>query len=78
MKKNAILTIKGGQRVSTSNPGGGGWGNPYEREAESVATDVRNGYVSIEAALKEYGVEIRIADLSINYEATRKLRAARA
>lgn len=35
---------------------GGGYGNPYARSAEKVAMDVKNEYVSIEAAEKIYGV----------------------
>lgn len=36
--------------------GGGGWGNPRERDPERVAADVRNDVVSREAALRDYGV----------------------
>lgn len=38
--------------------GGGGWGNPLERDPERVKRDVRDGYVSIEGALHDYGVVI--------------------
>jgi N-methylhydantoinase B len=58
MRSNAILTINPGERVGTINPGGGGWGNALERPMEQVAYDVRNGYVSVEAAAAEYGVEV--------------------
>jgi len=61
MRKNAILTVQPGQRVATLNPGGGGWGNPFERAVEAVVDDVRNGYVSLEAAAKEYGVAVDTA-----------------
>lgn len=58
MRSNAILTVKPGERVATINPGGGGWGNPLERPIASVVDDVRNGYVSVDAAAREYGVEV--------------------
>lgn len=58
MRTNAIMTIKPGERVATINPGGGGWGKPLEREMARVVHDVRNGYVSLEAARTEYGVEV--------------------
>jgi N-methylhydantoinase B len=58
MRKNAIMTIKPGERVATINPGGGGWGKPLEREIARVVHDVRNGYVSVEAARAEYGVDV--------------------
>jgi N-methylhydantoinase B len=40
-------------------PGGGGYGNPFQRPVEMVFNDVVNGYVSLEAAEREYGVVIR-------------------
>src|SRR5438105_4019014 len=45
--------------VHLNPPGGGGYGEPYERDAEAVLADVVNGYVSLEAASREYGVLIR-------------------
>jgi N-methylhydantoinase B len=38
--------------------GGGGFGDPLERPAEQVLEDVRNEYVSVEAAGRDYGVAI--------------------
>jgi N-methylhydantoinase B len=46
-------------RVNTALPGGGGYGDPFERDPDSVLLDVLNGYVSIDAAAHEYGVVIR-------------------
>jgi N-methylhydantoinase B len=46
-------------RVETALPGGGGYGNPFEREPQAVLDDVLNGYVTTEAAEREYGVVIR-------------------
>lgn len=40
-------------------PGGGGYGNPLERETQSVLDDVIAGYISVDAAEREYGVVIR-------------------
>jgi N-methylhydantoinase B len=42
--------------------GGGGYGNPHERPRATVADDVRNGYVSHAAAVRDYGMTD--ADLS--------------
>jgi N-methylhydantoinase B len=39
-------------------PGGGGYGDPFEREPEAVLADVVDGYVSVEAARELYGVEV--------------------
>ena len=38
--------------------GGGGYGNPLERDPEMVRDDVRNGFVSLKAARELYGVVI--------------------
>jgi hypothetical protein len=58
----------------------GGYGDPLEREPESVCEDVAEGYVSIERALKDYGVVVReldadMAEYEIDLEATEAARA---
>jgi N-methylhydantoinase B len=45
-------------RVDTALPGGGGYGNPFERDPRLVLDDVLNGYVSLGAAASDYGVVI--------------------
>jgi N-methylhydantoinase B len=49
-------TIPPGERLRLELPGGGGLGDPRERDPEKVRADVRNGLVSAEAAEKVYGV----------------------
>ncbi len=39
-------------------PGGGGWGNPLEREEARVLADVEEGFVTPEAARRDYGLEL--------------------
>jgi N-methylhydantoinase B len=46
-------------RVQTALPGGGGYGDPLERDPAAVLDDVLNGYVSLDAAAQQYGVVIR-------------------
>jgi len=58
IKKNIIATIAPGERFANQNPGGGGVGDPKERDVQKVLEDVKNGLVSIEAAWEEYGVEV--------------------
>jgi len=61
--------------------GGGGWGDPLEREPERVKLDVRDGYVTIEGAARDYGVVVSgdpdedPENLVVHAEATRRLRA---
>lgn len=61
--------------------GGGGWGDPLERDVEAVLEDVWDEYVSVEGAHRDYGVIItgtlEAMDLAIDYEATKRLRADR-
>jgi N-methylhydantoinase B len=45
-------------RAIIRTAGGGGWGDPLERDVELVLGDVREGLVSREAARREYGVVI--------------------
>jgi len=53
--------------------GGGGWGNPLERDPERVWEDVAEGLVSAAAARKLYGVVLR-RDMSLDERATNELR----
>lgn len=53
--------------------GGGGWGNPLERDPEKVRWDVINGYISLEAAKNDYGVVLN-SEMEIEWEETKKLR----
>lgn len=55
--------------------GGGGYGHPFDRAAESVLQDVLGGYVSREAAERLYGVVL--TGNSLDVEATAKTRASR-
>ncbi len=57
--------------------GGGGWGDPLERDAQAVCDDVRNEYVSIEGAERDYGVVVDPTTLRVDDTATARLRAAR-
>ena len=41
------------------NNGGGGWGDPFTRDPELVKRDVRDGYVTIEGAARDYGVVVQ-------------------
>jgi N-methylhydantoinase B len=56
--------------------GGGGCGEPFERDLERVLADVRSGYVSQESARSDYGVVIhqRGRRFDLDVEATRALR----
>ena len=55
----ALISLAPDARVQLNPPGGGGYGNPFQRPVDLVLNDVVNGYVSLEAAEREYGVVIR-------------------
>ena len=57
-------------------PGGGGWGDPLDREPQAVAWDVMNEKVSRDAARDDYGVVMK-SDGSVDDEATEALRRSR-
>jgi N-methylhydantoinase B len=44
--------------IRIESPAGGGWGDPRKREVDLVLADVRDGLLSREAALAQYGVKI--------------------
>lgn len=48
-------TLKPGERVYLELPGGGGYGAPAERDQDALARDIVLGFVSLEAAAREYG-----------------------
>ena len=53
--------------------GGGGHGHPFDRPAERVLQDVRDGFVSVEAARRDYGVAI--ANNAVDEPTTQALRS---
>ena len=65
--------VPGGDRLIMEMPGGGGFGNPFERDAERVREDVLNELVSREAAERDYGVVLRV-DGAVDQQATRRRR----
>jgi N-methylhydantoinase B len=49
------VTMQAGDRLTFSTAGGGGWGDPRERARADVEHDIRQGYISLEAARRDYG-----------------------
>jgi N-methylhydantoinase B len=72
--------LAAGQVLRVVTTGGGGWGDPLEREPELVQRDVAQGKVSLPAARDEYGVALVggpvEGEYEIDREGTEKLRAA--
>ena len=69
------MTMYSGDVLRHELAGGGGWGDPLERDPESVLWDVRNELVSVKSARDDYGVIVQSDGWQIDYNATEKLRS---
>ena len=54
--------------------GGGGYGDPLDRDAAQVGSDVATGHISAKAARAEYGVVLDRSSGNVDVRATQKLR----
>jgi N-methylhydantoinase B len=68
------MPIRRGDVFREEVAGAGGWGDPLERDPAAVLKDVRNEFVSVEAARRAYGVVIDPATLALDQAATESLR----
>jgi N-methylhydantoinase B len=72
------VPMRAGERIMFDYGGGGGWGDPYDRDPQAVLDDVIDEYVSVEGARRDYGVVLTgsLDDLTleIDLKATDALR----
>ena len=68
------VEVKAGEQLHFITWGGGGWGDPLERDPELVALEVRQGLVTVQGALN-YGVVVTSENLA-DAEATAALRSS--
>ena len=73
LRNKGFQVVPRGDRLMIEMPGGGGFGEAFEREPAKVAADVKAGLVSIEAAARDYGVSV-LADYSVDELETARLR----
>ena len=68
-----------GERIRAIGGGGGGWGDPLDRDPARVREDVLDEFVGVDEAAAVYGVVVRTGDgdVAVDEEATRSLRASR-
>jgi N-methylhydantoinase B len=79
LRVNAFHAIHEGDTFQIISQGGGGFGDPLERDPEQVVRDVIDGFVSAERALVDYGVVVVGADggAVLDREATQTERLER-
>ena len=69
------MSITAGDLVTHIQPGGGGFGDPLERDLRDIARDVWNQKISAQFARTHYRVVVDAASGVIDADATRTLRA---
>jgi N-methylhydantoinase B len=73
------VPLQSGDLFSRPTAGGGGYGDPLERDPEKVRADVADDYVSIERAATDYGVVLKVIDIDlceyeVDHASTQKAR----
>ena len=66
-----------GDVVRVVRGGGGGWGDPLERDPRLVREDIIDDYVSVDGARRDYGVVVDPRTLEVDSRATAAVRSAR-
>jgi N-methylhydantoinase B len=75
--KDEDIRMVAGDAVHVRTPGGGGYGDPLERDPARVLRDVVRGYIGTGDAERDYAVVIAGEPPVLDRAATRRLRAAR-
>ncbi len=73
--KPGLMGMTNSDVFAVSWHGGGGWGDPIERDAEAVILDVASGAISVEAAREIYGVIVKDgqADMAATLECRKSI-----
>ncbi len=69
--------MEAGSRIRWEQASGGGFGDPLLRDPEAVLTDLRDEFITLEIASEQYGVVIDPQSMTVDVDATAKLRADR-
>ena len=73
--RGSHVAVPIGSEAIVRTGGGGGWGDPLERDPKAVQHDVAEEFISAEAALRDYGV-VLTAGHKLDLEATNQRRAS--
>ncbi len=74
-RTHRLINVKHGEILGKVSGGGGGVGDPAERDPEAVLDDVRNEWVTVLTAREVYRVVIDEASMTVDRDATAALRA---
>jgi N-methylhydantoinase B/oxoprolinase/acetone carboxylase alpha subunit len=74
--KFSDVYLQRGDRIRVVTSGGGGYGDPLERDLERIAEDLRQGFISAAQAAEDYGLVFREGTGEIDEHATAQRRAA--
>ncbi|TIL95768.1 MAG: methylhydantoinase, partial [Mesorhizobium sp.] len=76
LSKEQDIALQAGDRVRVGTPGGGGYGDPLQRDPQLVLRDVALGYYTPEQASEKFGVALSPDGSAIDQAATERARAA--
>lgn len=74
LRCNDVQYVQPGDVIWSKSGGGGGVGDPLDREVEKIRRDALNKYISIETAKSVYGVVIKPETFEVDNKATTELR----
>ena len=75
LRSKGLDTLEAGDLVSLQLPGAGGYGDPLARDLAAIERDLMDGKVTVAAAEADYVVVVDRATLTVDREATQRLRA---
>jgi N-methylhydantoinase B len=70
-----VFALVAGDRIHCWGSGGGGYGDPLERDPARVLEDIVDGKISADSARDEYGVVVTGVDARVDVAATERLRS---
>ena len=70
-----LMTLKKGDVYRVIQAGGGGYGDPLDRDVQAVLDDVQQEKLTLDYVRREYGVVIHPNNLDLDLKATGELRA---
>lgn len=77
VESEANVELRAGDILASLKSGGGGWGNPLERDPQAVLDDVLDELYTLDAVANLFGVVIEPRTMGLDLKATATLRAKR-